>query len=885
MVLTIKRTFIFGVQLRETVASLCCLHTLDPLWQTLVNVFVLVGLVWSVDEGGLKGVVWTDVIQTVIMFFAMVLVVVKGTMDIGGIKNVFKRNWESDRIEGPNSLSTGLNAMAAVVLEDFYKPFFKKQLTERQTFYLMSFTVLVVGTICIGMVFVVEKLGTVLQLFFTCLAVMDDALPHCADIRRDWREFIGLRHVSSQTSYCCHPFIHKTAKLTHQSLHHSNIVEASRGDTYRAGAELEPTQPANAPTGIELHQQQPSAPFLMLAHKTRFFDSTTTTQKVLHSSRIKTERHTAVSKLLVLISAAYGCKTQDEYCTNLERYMIYRLSYLWYSLIGTFVAMFVGLLVSSLTKPTDPRDVDPLLLAPFVRRLIKSKAQPNGRVDESTKVNMLLKLPIILFIALTTSATEEPSRWPRSLQPGAPNVNNKDQPWQLDPHIERDKNGNTRTGANVKHHGDNHDFDAGWSKVVRGPNKAKPTWHVGGTYRWRRSLQPGAPNINNKDQPWQLDPHIERDENGNTRTGANVKHHGDNHDFDAGWSKVVRGPSKAKPTWHVGGTYRWRRSLQPGAPNINNKDQPWQLDPHIERDENGNTRTGANVKHHGDNHDFDAGWSKVVRGPSKAKPTWHVGGTYRWRRSLQPGAPNINNKDQPWQLDPHIERDDNGNTRTGANVKHHGDNHDFDAGWSKVVRGPNKAKPTWHVGDQPWQLDPHIERDENGNTRTGANVKHHGDNHDFDAGWSKVVRGPSKAKPTWHVGGTYRWRRSLQPGAPNIINKDQPWQLDPHIERDENGNTRTGANVKHHGDNHDFDAGWSKVVRGPSKAKPTWHVGGTYRWRRSIEADVPVVHMEDHVPLEVEQPETYDVEEEGLDVLSPNIAVHKKDVGENEEKY
>ncbi|KAJ8976249.1 hypothetical protein NQ317_003592, partial [Molorchus minor] len=39
---------------------------------------------------------------------------------------------------------------------------------------------------------------------------------------------------------------------------------------------------------------------------------------VQHSSRIKTERHTAVSNLLVLISAAYGYKTQDEYCTNLS---------------------------------------------------------------------------------------------------------------------------------------------------------------------------------------------------------------------------------------------------------------------------------------------------------------------------------------------------------------------------------------------------------------------------------------------------------------------------------------------------------------------------------------------------------------------------------------
>lgn len=53
--------------------------------------------------------------------------------------------------------------MAAVVLEDFYKPFFSKQLTEKQTYILMKFTVIIMGAICIGMVFVVEKLGAVLQ--------------------------------------------------------------------------------------------------------------------------------------------------------------------------------------------------------------------------------------------------------------------------------------------------------------------------------------------------------------------------------------------------------------------------------------------------------------------------------------------------------------------------------------------------------------------------------------------------------------------------------------------------------------------------------------------------------------------------------------------------
>lgn len=61
--------------------------------------------------------------------------------------------------------------------------------------------------------------------------------------------------------------------------------------------------------------------------------------------------------------------------------MIYRLSYLWYSLIGALLAMVVGLGVSFLTKPTDPRDLDGKLLAPFLRKLIKPREYPNEPDD------------------------------------------------------------------------------------------------------------------------------------------------------------------------------------------------------------------------------------------------------------------------------------------------------------------------------------------------------------------------------------------------------------------------------------------------------------------------------------------------------------------------
>lgn len=63
-----------------------------------------------------------------------------------------------------SSLSTGLNSLSAVLLEDFFKPFASKPLTERQTKFITRGVVAVFGAICVALVFVVEHLGSVLQL-------------------------------------------------------------------------------------------------------------------------------------------------------------------------------------------------------------------------------------------------------------------------------------------------------------------------------------------------------------------------------------------------------------------------------------------------------------------------------------------------------------------------------------------------------------------------------------------------------------------------------------------------------------------------------------------------------------------------------------------------
>ncbi|XP_063548817.1 sodium-coupled monocarboxylate transporter 1-like isoform X1 [Cydia strobilella] len=255
---------------------------------TGVNIHIVTPIVCFVcifytSLGGLKAVVWTDVIQTIVMTGAMILVIIKGTIIVGGFGEVWRRNWNTGRIEMPSlhfdltdrhtiwsvsigsmfywigniavnqsmmqrflslpdlksskravwgflggialivlicafsgmlayaryydcdpldsklalakdqilpllvmdvlgewnglpgifvagvfsaalsSLSTGLNSMSAVVLEDFWKPFFR-QPSHKETQILMRAVVVVIGCICVGLVFIVEKLGSVLQL-------------------------------------------------------------------------------------------------------------------------------------------------------------------------------------------------------------------------------------------------------------------------------------------------------------------------------------------------------------------------------------------------------------------------------------------------------------------------------------------------------------------------------------------------------------------------------------------------------------------------------------------------------------------------------------------------------------------------------------------------
>ncbi|XP_073839639.1 sodium-coupled monocarboxylate transporter 1-like isoform X3 [Musca autumnalis] len=260
------------------------LHTIVPI--------VIVICTFYTTVGGIRGVVWTDVIQSFVMFGSMFVLIIKGTIDVGGLGVVWQRNMDGGRLNFPeitidptvrmgilpvfiggtffklqntsinqptiqrfmslpdlkkikqtlwtfsigltllyclciyvgllafatfhecdpistglcnsrdqlvpvlvmnvlgefpgmpgvfvsgvfsaalSSLSTYLNSLAAVVLEDFIKPFSRRGISERTTGLIMRTVVVVCGLSSIGLVYVVEKLGMVLQLSATLQSIV-----------------------------------------------------------------------------------------------------------------------------------------------------------------------------------------------------------------------------------------------------------------------------------------------------------------------------------------------------------------------------------------------------------------------------------------------------------------------------------------------------------------------------------------------------------------------------------------------------------------------------------------------------------------------------------------------------------------------------------------
>lgn len=50
-------------------------------------------------QGGMKAVVWTDTFQVVVLYTALVVILIKGTIDVGGFQVVWQTNAQYNRTD------------------------------------------------------------------------------------------------------------------------------------------------------------------------------------------------------------------------------------------------------------------------------------------------------------------------------------------------------------------------------------------------------------------------------------------------------------------------------------------------------------------------------------------------------------------------------------------------------------------------------------------------------------------------------------------------------------------------------------------------------------------------------------------------------------------
>ncbi|KMQ94834.1 sodium-coupled monocarboxylate transporter 1-like protein [Lasius niger] len=187
-----------------------------------------------------------------------------------------------------SSLSTGLNSMAAVVLEDFVKPFIKTPFTRRAADIFMKLTVVILGVTCVGLVFVVEQTGT---------QVLQGALiGGLAGL-----SFMGWLGLSAEAAIASGQIKFDVKPVT------------TEGCTYSF----------------------PQAENLLLS----------------------------VPPDSILDNA-----------NGEEPWALYRLSYLWYTMTGALVTISVGLIVTLITSQNVEK-LDPMLLAPFVRKYVNTSSK------------------------------------------------------------------------------------------------------------------------------------------------------------------------------------------------------------------------------------------------------------------------------------------------------------------------------------------------------------------------------------------------------------------------------------------------------------------------------------------------------------------------------
>ncbi|XP_046397417.1 sodium-coupled monocarboxylate transporter 2-like isoform X2 [Ischnura elegans] len=211
-----------------------------------------------------------------------------------------------------SSMSTGLNSMSGVIYKDFLQNWFKKEPSEAMASFIMKITCVIIGVICTVLVFVVEKMGPVIQITGSLLSVALGPLlaMFVLGMLFPWANSMGALYGGLIGLVCS-----------------STLVIGSQQAIFSGKL----TYPVKPVSHIGCPDDIPTP-----------------------ASMVKNWNNSSMNVV-------------DD-----EVFFLFRVSYRYYTLMGFAVALSAGLIISACT-PRPPR-VDPRLLSPPIRAWVRSRS-------------------------------------------------------------------------------------------------------------------------------------------------------------------------------------------------------------------------------------------------------------------------------------------------------------------------------------------------------------------------------------------------------------------------------------------------------------------------------------------------------------------------------
>ncbi|XP_029048825.1 sodium-coupled monocarboxylate transporter 1-like isoform X2 [Osmia bicornis bicornis] len=222
-----------------------------------------------------------------------------------------------------STLSVGFNSTSVVLLEDFVKGCFGMKLTDRCSTIFVKTVVVLLGSIALGLIFMVEKLGGVLAITGSLAA------------------------IAAGTSFgvftlgILFPWTNSKGAFMGAIVGFVIAGWASLGANWSIGAGL--LVPKKLPVPLSQCSGNISESFL------KQFDR----------------------------------PNEDDV------FPLYRLSYHWFTGLGTLIVIVVGNFISWWTGPTDPSSIDKRLLSPIIHSWLPKPKDQNGTTENSTGIPAL----------------------------------------------------------------------------------------------------------------------------------------------------------------------------------------------------------------------------------------------------------------------------------------------------------------------------------------------------------------------------------------------------------------------------------------------------------------------------------------------------------------